>query len=437
MNLAPLKYGACKPLLGNMGSVVESSEVSEQLDSRQNLPASTLTDDGVQDMLILAERLREANGGVLDDAAILAVSEATGAPPEYVRLAIKLRPHKRKGSVTDKVRDTFLTLEPDTRRHVVSATLATAMAAAVSFGSWTGDTSGLYGTLSILIVTGSLYNVSVSKDSRTAAIAGAIFGCILFVALAIFGLFLKLQGVSEFLLIPSALGGALAGLILQRIVDAYRGRLGLNDPVKERQDLLKQLVDLQDKLRSGEQACTFLSIDIVGSTRMKQAADPLSVEFTFNEYHRFVEMIAKRYGGRLHSTAGDGVTLAFDQAQQAFGAARTIQAGLIELNTFRNKIGVPIALRCGIHSGTIMAPDATDVTSVNFASVIDIAAHMQKVCPPGGIAISDAAVRQMPGGSTAVNGQPVQIESTSGLIWMPRATPALTSMPPALPVEPA
>ena len=66
--------------------------------------------------------------------------------------------------------------------------------------------------------------------------------------------------------------------------------------MRERQELLKQLVDIQDKLRSGEQEVSFLSVDIVGSTRMKQMADPLSVEFTFTEYHKFVEMIARRSG---------------------------------------------------------------------------------------------------------------------------------------------
>src|SRR5262249_37432708 len=168
------------------------------------------------------------------------------------------------------------------------------------------------------------------------------------------------------------------GLLVFKIVDTYRAKLGLIDPVKERQELLKQLVDIQDKLRSGEQTISFLSVDIVGSTRMKQIADPLSVEFTFTEYHKFVEMIARRYGGRVHSTAGDGMTLAFDSPSQAFGAARTIQTGVIELNTFRNKIGVPIVLRCGVHTGTVMAPDASDVTTINFADVIDISAHLQK-----------------------------------------------------------
>src|SRR3569832_2322749 len=98
--------------------------------------------------------------------------------------------------------------------------------------------------------------------------------------------FLQVPNTASVWLIPLVLFGALGGLFTQRMVDAYRGRLGLTDPVTERRELLQQLVDIQDRLRSGEQQITFVSVDIVGSTRMKQMSDPLSVEFTFTEYHK-------------------------------------------------------------------------------------------------------------------------------------------------------
>ncbi len=407
-------------------------------------------------MLLLAERLRESSGGVLDDAAILAVSEATGAPPEYVRLAIRMRPAEKEG-LGDRVRNSFLTLEPDTRRYVASAGAATGLGVVEGLSRYfqlmhdnavsrLADTNigtsqvQLFQVLAILLITAALYNLAVSKDSKIAAFAGALFGglsCTIFVVMCTF---MQVPNTASFWLIPLVLLGALSGLFIQKIVDSYRGKLGLNDPVKERQELLKQLVDIQDKLRSGEQAISFLSVDIVGSTRMKQMADPLSVEFTFTEYHKFVEMIARRYGGRVHSTAGDGITLAFDSPSQAFGAARTIQTGIIELNTFRNKIGVPIVLRCGIHTGKVMAPDATDVTTINFADVIDISAHLQKVCPPGGIAVSDTAASGLPGGPSAVGSQRVQTDSgAQGYVWVPKSVARAASPggPPPMPADQA
>ncbi len=412
--------------------------MSQQFDSHPESEQSHLTDDGVQQMLLLAERLRESSGGVLDDAAILAVSEATGAPPEYVRLALKMRPQKKRETLGDKVRSEFLTLEPDTRRYVASVTAATATGFLLALYNRFTDPYQIYSMLAIISITAGIYNVAVCKDSKIAATGGAILGGLSCVAYILLSAFIRLPNEVSFALIPWTLAGALGGLLIHKLVDSYRGKIGLSDPVKERQDLLRQLVDIQDRLRSGEQAITFLSVDIVGSTRMKSMADPLSVEFTFTEYHKFVEMIAKRYGGRLHSTAGDGMTLAFDSPGQAFGAARTCQTGIIELNTFRNKIGVPIVLRCGIHTGKVVAPDATDVTSINFAEVIDIAAHLQKACPPGGIAVSESSAERLQGGIAAVGTERVSTDGgVPGYVWLPKsAVKALTpASPPPLPVE--
>jgi class 3 adenylate cyclase len=408
------------------------------LQGRLEDPNKELTDDSVQQMLQLAERLREANGGELDDSAILAVSEATGAPVEYVRLALRLRSEKKQ-SLLKKLRSEYLSMDPDVRRNVAAGVMGMLCAFLSSLDTKTQNTSyGIFGMLMLVAAAAGLYNLAVSKDSRSAAIAGAIFGGLWFAGSSVFAFLFQLQNprVESLLLIPASLGGALMGLVLQKIVDQYRGKLGLKDPVKERQDLLRQLVTLQEKLRSGEQSMTFLSVDIVGSTRMKEMADPLSIEFTFNEYHSFIDMVTRKYGGRVHSTAGDGLTCAFDHPQQAYGAARNIQAGMIELNTFRNKVGVPIVLRCGIHTGTVMAPNAEDIKSVNFAHVIDIAAHLQKACPPGGVAVSEAAAMLLPGGPAALGPQLVEAMGVRGVVWTPKQPlPQPSVQPPAPPME--
>jgi class 3 adenylate cyclase len=400
------------------------------LEGRLEDTNSELSDDGVQQMLQLAERLREENGGTLDDSAILAVAEATGAPVEYVRLAVKIRTDSdRRRLPLDRIRETFLTMEPDVRRYVTSGVIGTFVAllsaAELATRGAAYDPSAIFGILKIVAVTLGLYNICVSRDSRTAAISGAILGSLAFTSYAIFAFVMRVPSVDPSLIIPATLGGAVGGLALFRLIDRYRGRLGLQDPVRERQDLLRQLVDLQEKLRSGEQSMTFLSVDIVGSTRMKEIADPLSIEFTFNEYHKFVEMVVRRYGGRVHSTAGDGMTCAFEHPQQGFAAAKNLQTGILELNTYRNKIGMPIALRCGVHCGTVMTPTAGDVKSVNFAHVIDIAAHLQKVCPEGGVVVSESAAAHLPGGLTAVGNERVEAQNVRGLVWIPRQSLAM------------
>ncbi|CAN5731556.1 hypothetical protein BH11ARM2_BH11ARM2_18170 [soil metagenome] len=386
--------------------------------------AEALTEDGVESMIALAERLRAASGGALDESAIQAVAEATGAPVDYVRLAVKLRVERQPKNPLALVQAQYHTLEPEVRRYVLSGLsaviVALLMAAEARMGTRVSE-YGVLGMLALLGLTLGAYNVAISRDSKTATIAGAILCGGWFAARAIFSFILGLpEHYEPYFLIPYVVVGALAGYTLHRVVTLNRHKLGLKDPVKERQELLTQLVQLQDRLRSGEKSITFLSVDIVGSTRMKENSDPLSVEFTFNEYHQFVDRVTRRYGGRVHSTAGDGVTAAFDHPQQAFAAARNIQTGILEVNTFRNKIGVPIVLRCGIHTGTVMTPDADDIKSVNFSHVIDLAAHMQKASPPGGVAVSDASAIHLPNGASSVGTEKVSVDDIVATIWSPR-----------------
>ncbi len=387
---------------------------------------SELSDDSVREMLLLAERLREQRGGELDDSAIMAVSEATGATPEYVRLAVRMLPEKKKQGFFQSVRSAFLTLEPDVRRYVLSSLIASSCALSSVLARRVIDGDSLFGALQLIMLGVGVWNMSISKETRTAAISGAFFGGIYFVAQSLFWLFAELVtrihlhgGEDSIMLIPFVVGGGFLGLVSQKLVSRNQSKFGIKDPMQERQDLLRQLVSLQDKLRSGEQSMTFLSLDIVGSTKMKANADPLSVEFTFTEYHQFVDAITRKYGGRVHSTAGDGVTCAFPHPQQAFGAARNVQSGIVEVNTYRNKLSMPIVLRAGIHTGSVNAP-TEDIKSVNFAHVIDVAAHLQHCCPPGGIAVSEDAAKMLPKGAISVGPKRIETDDCAAYIWEPR-----------------
>lgn len=404
--------------------------------SRQELDKANveLTDDAVRQMLLLAERLREATGGELDDESIQAVSEATGAPVEYVRVAARMLPEKRTKGVVSNFRSAFLTLEPEVRTSVLSgltATFCAGLHVLASVNSAPGNS--FFDTLALIFLGLGIWNMSLARDARGGAISGALFGGVYFVIQGLVAYLLQYpKTLQSPVLIAFLLGGALTGLVLNKLVSRFRPKLGIQDPVRERQEMLRQLVNLQERLRSGEQSVTFLSVDVVGSTQIKASCDPLSVEFTFNEYHLFVENATRRFQGRVHSTAGDGMILAFDYPQQAFAAAKNLQTGIGELNMFRNKTGVPLVLRCGVHSGTVIAPQAGVIESINFAHVIDVTAHLQKECPPGGVAVSDSASAQLPGGAASVGVTKVRAADVSGTIWMPRhlTAPMLADAPP-------
>jgi class 3 adenylate cyclase len=403
---------------------------------------TSLTEESVDQMLALAERLRAANGGTLDDSAIQAVAEATGAPAEYVRLLVKIKTEQETASFLANLKSQYETLEPLTRRFVTSG-FAAAMCAFFTAASMrlteehSVFASEFLQIIALAWVTLGLYNPCVCRDGKTAAILGALFAGASFTGFEVFGFVFGLNEGSApaaWALVPCLLFGALIGAFLFLTVDRFRGQLGLKDPVNERQELLRQLQQLQTKLKSGEQLVTFLSVDIVGSTQMKMIADTLSVEYTFNEYHQFVERIVKRHNGRVHSTAGDGVTCAFESSLNAFSAARNISAGLLELNTLRNTIGAPIVLRQGVHTGMVIRPESGDIRDVNFAQVIDVAAHLQKAAPAGAVVVSDESANLIQGGPSAIGVERVQASGVDGTVWLPRtAVVRPATVPPPLP----
>ena len=386
-----------------------------------------MRDPMVLQALQLADRMREVSGEDLDSSDYFAISEATGVSEEYLRFFEQDQRAGPKHNFLDRLRTQFFALDSDTRRYVSSGLLATlfSLLLAVGFKLDTITSAGLHSnysvfqSISFVVGLAAIFNAAVSKSAKSAAIIGGIFGGMSFILGSIFAMVLFIREL-EFppsLTVVCGVGAAIVATFSHLIAHVGKKKTVSLDRNSARQDLLKQLVDLQDHLREGQQAATFLSLDVVGSTKMKLDKDPLSVEFTFTEYHNYVARIAEKHFGNVHSTAGDGITVAFDNPQNAFNAARQIQTGLVEFNAFRNKIETPLQLRAGIHSGQVVAPEAGNMSSINFASVIDIAAHLQKECPIGGVAISDDATAGMNGGMTAIGTERVCVHDTWATVW--------------------
>jgi class 3 adenylate cyclase len=356
----------------------------------------TLSDDTVVEIHMLAARLRQ-DLGELDDEAIQAISEATGAPEDYVRLAVRSAPIEDRTTFIDRMKGSFTAFDPTLRRITIAAVLAAGCGLANAVAGATRDSSGLFGALALIAGIGALWNCAVSKDLRVALLSGGLFGSISFVVMALFtflfGLLpqVHLRGPHPNFLILTTVLGAMGGAAVHALFTANRKKLGFRDPTSERQELLHQLQEIQEKLKSDERFVTFMSLDIVGSTGLKAESDPLTVEFTFSEYQKFVQSVVERHGGTVHSTAGDGTTCVFENPQMAYIAGRALLAGLFEFNSFRNRLVRPLEVRVGVHTGNAHIPGQS-LTSVSFAHVIDVAAHMQKAASPGAMMVSETTV---------------------------------------------
>jgi class 3 adenylate cyclase len=152
-----------------------------------------------------------------------------------------------------------------------------------------------------------------------------------------------------------------------------------------------EIVEIQWRLNPSASASCVMVVDVAGSTRMKAEADPLAVEYSFRAYHDFVAEIARRRGGTVLSTAGDGVVLTFGSCGEALYAAKEIQTKIAKFNGSTNRLPSSFHLRIGIHTGQVVA----QLQEVPFNELIDIAAHVEKESPVGGIAVTQRVVENL------------------------------------------
>lgn len=390
-----------------------------------------IQDDRIHEVLSLAARLRESSGGVLDDAAIEAVAEATGAPTDYVRVALKtLAVPDRKQTLLDKTRQHIISVDARLRSSVAVATLGLASGLLWSGASGLRTGDQLCAALGTAVALAAWVTAWNSRDRQSAGVLGALWGFTHFfvyqLVAAIVGFFPFLQGFEKPwpFVFMYVIGGFFAGVVGFDLWKKFKHSFGFRDASTERQALVQQLMEIQDRLKQEETKAAFLSLDVVGSTRMKAENDALAIEFTFSEYHRYIEGIAARHGGRVHSTAGDGVICVFDEASHAFDAGRAMLGGLFEFNAFRNRLNTTIELRAGLHSGTVSAP-GMDASRVDFAHVIDLAAHLQKEADPGTLAVSREAAKDLPKGLESVGEDRVTVSGIEAALWRPRSKPNL------------
>lgn len=194
----------------------------------------------------------------------------------------------------------------------------------------------------------------------------------------------------------AALGvlGVLTGVASRVENQSMRAERLLNsDPVA----LYSEVLRLQWKLRPASLATCVVVVDVAGSTSMKMDSDPLKIEYSFRAYQDLVSQIAADYGGTVVSRAGDGAVVSFPECSAAVRAARAIQSAMPEFNQTKNVLDHRFRVRIGLHSGQTTA----GLEEVPFNELIDIAAHVERVSPVGGIALTEEVAKQVPEEPTA------------------------------------
>jgi class 3 adenylate cyclase len=159
---------------------------------------------------------------------------------------------------------------------------------------------------------------------------------------------------------------------------------------QQRAVLLKRYREIEDALKSSsKKTCSFLSIDVVGSTKMKVGERKTAIDATFQAYEELVKRTFESCGVWKETWTPDGVMACFLDRDLAVSAAQQILSSLARFNDAENQLRTPIAVRCGLNEGDVAIFEDSALEKVADHS-IDIAGHMQKYADEDELQISDA-----------------------------------------------
>ncbi len=134
-----------------------------------------------------------------------------------------------------------------------------------------------------------------------------------------------------------------------------------------------------------------LSADVVGYSRL-MGIDEATTLSRLNALRReLIDPTIADHSGRIVKLMGDGALVEFASAVNAVDCAVEIQSRLKE-RPAQSAEADPIQLRIGVHIGDVII-EGQDI----FGDGVNIAARLEGIAEPGGIAISDDAWRQVQG----------------------------------------
>ncbi len=176
--------------------------------------------------------------------------------------------------------------------------------------------------------------------------------------------------------------------------------LGL--PIGERKVFLRAviaggLLDPQ-RLAAERRPLSMMFVDVVGSSRLAEKLAPEDLMELLRRYGDFCAGPITRYGGRITRMVGDGILAYFcfpvaneNDPERAVRAALDITRGVGALEV---PGGEALSVRIGIATGPVVVGDLHTAGNTYRHAVVgaapNLAARLQGLVPPGGIAIGEA-----------------------------------------------
>lgn len=161
-----------------------------------------------------------------------------------------------------------------------------------------------------------------------------------------------------------------------------------------RGSLLREYAQAKRILGEAKRQMAFLSIDVVGSTKMKLGEDKIVIEHAFSEYKKFLERIFREFKMYKVAWTPDGVMTCFPTTDDAVGAARKLLTELDWFNRDVHQLHTQFRVRCGLNFGEVLVPDPKPLEEISD-EVIDVAGHLQKYAEVDSLWVSAEAYRRI------------------------------------------
>lgn len=134
-----------------------------------------------------------------------------------------------------------------------------------------------------------------------------------------------------------------------------------------------------------------LAADVVGYSRLMEADEAGTLAAMKAHRREFWTPMTEKHGSRLVGTAGDSLLIEFASAVAAVECAIAVQRGMVERNAGLAD-DQQMVLRMGINIGEVIV-DGDDI----FGEGVNIAARLEGLCEPGGVALSGNVQEQVDG----------------------------------------
>lgn len=162
----------------------------------------------------------------------------------------------------------------------------------------------------------------------------------------------------------------------------------------DRNELLRAFAEAKKKLDAFGREVAFLSIDVVGSTAMKEREENAAIQYDFAEYRKMVEAVFDAHGILKTAWTPDGVMACFPTIDQAVRAGKDVILALGAFNRNVKLMREDFSVRCGVNAGYVHFDESTPLAAMSDR-VIDIAGHMQKYAEPNSVAVARKVIEPL------------------------------------------